>query len=106
MINKKQARIVQTHIDFDLPSVVFVVEADWQYAGTLRDAGLNYKDWAKGSCLKWLRNRGITRPQLSDLKLRERNDQKAYAAGVWPVSVSLRKGEETMIKMYQGIDND
>lgn len=106
MTSMPDAEVLQAHIDYDLPSVLFAVRANWQYARHLSSAGLNYQDWAKRGCLRWLRSRGINRPTMSDLKFNlVRNDQNKYDGQVWLVAVSLRKGEEAMIKMYQGLDD-
>lgn len=104
----KKAIIEDVVVDFDLPSIIFYVKADWPYVHTLRTNAIPYKDWAKYSCIAWLRQRGIKRPKLQDLAFnRARNDLSKHAKnGCWVISASLRKGEETMIKMYQGLDYD
>ena len=73
--------------------------------GITRHRRLDHRDWSKRLCLKWLRARGITRPVFDDLKFTEsQNYVKKYGRRDWFVVSSLRRSEETMIKLYQGIE--
>lgn len=95
--------IYSVEINYNLPCILFFVEQNQSYYNTLKHSGISFSDYAKYSCLRWARERGITRLELSDLKISDRNDAKRFMhIPAIVVSARLEKGEEVMIKLHGG----
>lgn len=100
----RRPKIVNTVVLPELNHIRFEVETNYRLFNQYRDSGLDPKKWIQSGCIYWLRQQGIERHNIDDVKFCSENVRGGQ--GTWTLTTHLYPDEQLIIKMQPGISED